>query len=240
MQQMSVLENRSCPMPPREGIDLQARVRLLRDSRLFGSLSVADQTSLALAMTERVVACGATVFRQHDIAGALFAVMAGQVRIMLGSADGRGHVLRSLGQGEFFGEIAVLEGARHNADALAVTKCRLLLLDRKRLVKLLEAQPGVALNLIGLLCDRLRLTSDHVEGLLFQSLESRLSNALLERVAGRKSASVNITQAELGELTGVTRESVNKKLRAWQVAGLVSLQPGRVVVLDQARLAAMR
>ena len=75
----------------------------------------------------------------------------------------------------------------------------------------------MALNLIGLLCDRLRLTSDHVEGLLFQSLESRLSNALLERVAGRKSASVNITQAELGELTGVTRES--REQEATRLAG---------------------
>jgi len=240
MHQAAVFQSISGTVPPRCGIDLHARLRLLADSQLFRGMAMPDQMSLALAMEDRSMRSGADIFRQGDEAAALFAVMAGQVRIVLGSADGRGHVLRCLGTGEFFGEIAVLEGARHDADALAVTNCRLLMLDRKRLVELLEQKPCLAMNLITMLGDRLRATSGQVEGLLFQSLDRRLANVLLQHLAGRKAASVNITQAELGEMTGVTRETVNKKMRAWQEAGLVSLQPGRVEVLDLVRLRAVR
>jgi CRP-like cAMP-binding protein len=238
MQQLAVSQSTPCATPSRCGIDLAARLRLIADSHLFRGMAMSDQVSLALAMDERRVRSGANIFRQGDEATALFAVMAGQVRIVLGSADGRGHVLRCLGTREFFGEIAVLEGAQHGADALAVTNCQLLMLDRRRLVDLLERQPRVAMNLIAMLGDRLRATSGQVEGLLFQSLDSRLADVLLQLLAGRKTASVNITQAELGEMTGVTRETINKKLRAWQAAGMVSLQPGRVVVLDPVRLRA--
>jgi len=240
MQQISVFQGSLMPMPSRYGIDLQARLRLLAESQLFRGMARSDQMSLALAMDERVVSQGADIFRQGDDAATLFAVMAGQVRIVLGIADGRGHVLRCVGTGEVFGEIAVLDGARHSADALAVTNCRLLLIDRRRLLEVLEQQPCVAMNLIAMLGDRLRVTSGHVEGLLFHSLDARLASVLLDHLSGRKSASVNLTQAELGEMTGVARETVNKKLRAWQAAGLVALQPGRVVVLDLARLHALR
>jgi CRP/FNR family cyclic AMP-dependent transcriptional regulator len=237
MQHHAIHHGLTCPPPAGMGIDLPARLRLLGGSRLFGSLSLTDQMALAVAMDERLVARGADIFRQGEAATLLFAVMAGQVRIVLGSADGRGHVLRCVGQGEFFGESAVREAACHTADAVAVTKCRLLLLDRRRLMPLLETRPVVAMNLIALLCDRLHVASNHMEGLLFRSLEARLAHVLIERVAGRRW--VDITQAELGDLTGATRESVNKKLRAWQAAGWVALQPGRVVVLDLAGLRAI-
>jgi CRP/FNR family cyclic AMP-dependent transcriptional regulator len=240
MQQFTVFQSTTMPRPARYGIDLAARLRLLADSALFRGMAMPDRMCLGLAMDERVICKGADIFRQGDEAATLFVVMAGQVRIVLGSADGRGHVLRCVGTSEVFGETAVLEGARHSADAIAVTTCRLLLIDRRRLLAVLEQQPCVAMNLIAMLGDRLRVASCHVEGLLFHSLDARLASVLLDHLSGRKSASVNLTQAELGEMTGVARETVNKKLRAWQAAGLVSLQPGRVVLLDLARLQAVR
>ena len=215
---------------------LQTRLRILSGSRLFGDLPVDVLGVLALAMKRRQAMPAEAIFLQSDEGSAMFAVLSGQVRIVIGGTDGREHVLRVLGPGEMFGEIAMLDGRPRSADAIAVTRCQLLLLERRSLLTLIASQPALAIGLIGILCDRLRDTTAQVEGLLFHTLSERLASALLSLRKGETSASINVTQTELSHLIGVTRESVNKKLRAWQAAGLVELQPGRVRIMDADRL----
>jgi CRP-like cAMP-binding protein len=198
---------------------------------MFSSLSPGSLEALAAAMSERQAECGEEIFHQGDPGTALFAVASGEVRVVVGGDDGRDHVLRIAGPGEVFGEISVLDGRPRSADAIAATRCRLLVLERRHLLALMEREPGVALSLIGVLSEKLRATSAQLESLLFHSLSKRLATVLLDLLCNRRGSAIDITQTELGRLTGVTRESVNKKLRAWQAAGFVSLQPGRVVVL---------
>jgi len=216
--------------------DLRPRLRLLAASRLFAALPESCLHAIAGAMTERIAECGEAIFLQSDPGSALFAVIAGQVRILVGGADGREHVLRLAGPGDIFGEIAVLDSQPRSADAIAATNCRLLVLERRRLLALLEQQPAIAINLLAVLCDRLRATSAQVEGLLFHSLPKRLAMVLLDLLGARKGNAIDITQTELGQMTGATREWVNKKLRAWQAAGLVCLQPGRIIILQPTML----
>jgi CRP-like cAMP-binding protein len=191
---------------------------------------------LALGMKQRQACPTEAIFLRADEASALFAILVGQVQIVIGSTDGREHVLRILGPGEMFGEIGVLDGRPRSADAIAITRCRLLLLERRNLLELVMSQPAVAIGLIGILCERLRDTTTRVEGLIFHTLSERLASALLSLGKGKAFALVNVTQTELGHMTGVTRESVNKKLREWQAAGLVALQAGRVRIMDSDRL----
>ena len=209
----------------------ESRLRALRASRFFAALPQGALETLAAQMIERQCDAGREIFAQSDEGSAMFAVLAGQVRLVVGGADGREHVLRMVGPGDVFGEIAVLDGLARTADAVAATRCRLLVLERRRLLAMLADCPDLAINLISVLCERLRATSAQVEGLLFHSLSKRLADVLLDLCAARGGTTIDITQTELGQLTGVTRESINKKLRAWQAAGLVSLQPGRIVVL---------
>jgi CRP-like cAMP-binding protein len=192
--------------------------------------------TLALGMKQRQACPTEAIFLRADEASALFAILVGQVQIVIGSTDGREHVLRILGPGEMFGEIGVLDGRPRSADAIAITRCRLLLLERRNLLELVMSQPAVAIGLIGILCERLRDTTTRVEGLIFHTLSERLASALLSLGKGKAFAVVNVTQTELGHMTGVTRESVNKKLREWQAAGLVALQAGRVRIMDSDRL----
>ncbi len=218
------------------GIDRRMRTRLLAHSAMFPALPGEALDALAAAMTEQALAPGTTIFRQDDAGTTLFAVLAGQVRIVTVADDGRERVLRQVGPGEMFGEIAALDGRGRSADAIAATRCRLLLLERRRLLTLIAQHPGLATSLLAVLCERLRATSAQVEGLWFQSLSQRLAATLLELRRRRLGSAIDITQSELAQLTGVTRESVNKKLRAWQAAELVTLRPGRIVVPDERRL----
>jgi CRP/FNR family transcriptional regulator, cyclic AMP receptor protein len=111
-----------------------------------------------------------------------------------------------------------------------------LLLERRSFLALIASHPAAALRLVEILCERLRDTTAQIEGLLFHSLSERLAAALLDLNRGKPSMSINVTQTQLGQLTGVTRESVNKKLRAWQADGLVELQPGCVRIVHAEEL----
>jgi CRP/FNR family cyclic AMP-dependent transcriptional regulator len=221
---------------PERADTLQTRLHLLRGSHLFAGMPADALQTLALGMKQRQACPTEAIFLRADEASALFAILVGQVQIVIGSTDGREHVLRILGPGEMFGEIGVLDGRPRSADAIAITRCRLLLLERRNLLELVMSQPAVAIGLIGILCERLRDTTTRVEGLIFHTLSERLASALLSLGKGKAFALVNVTQTELGHMTGVTRESVNKKLREWQAAGLVALQAGRVRIMDSDRL----
>jgi CRP/FNR family cyclic AMP-dependent transcriptional regulator len=221
---------------PERADTLQTRLHLLRGSHLFAGMPADALQTLALGMKQRQACPTEAIFLRADEASALFAILVGQVRIVIGSADGREHVLRVLGPGEMFGEIGVLDGRPRSADAIAITRCRLLLLERRNLLELVMSQPAVAIGLIEILCERLRDTTTRVEGLIFHTLSERLASALLSLGKGKAFALVNVTQTELGHMTGVTRESVNKKLREWQSSGLVALQAGRVRIMDSDRL----
>jgi CRP/FNR family transcriptional regulator, cyclic AMP receptor protein len=215
---------------------LRTRLQMLGSSRLFAGLPSDALETLALGMKQRQAASGEIIFARSDEGTTLFGILTGQVRIAIGGADGREQVLRMLGPGEMFGEISVLDGRPRSADAAAVTKCRLLLLERRSLLALIASHPAAALRLVEILCERLRDTTVQIEGLLFHSLSERLAGALLDLKRGNPSMSINVTQTQLGQLTGVTRESVNKKLRAWQADGLVELQPGRVRIVHAEEL----
>jgi len=211
---------------------------------MFGNLPAGDIDMLAgYARIERFRK-GATIFHKGDPGVGLMAVLSGQVKISVPSAEGKEAVLNIIRAGQVFGEIALLDGQSRTADAVAMTDCDLLVLDRREFVPLLRANPDLALRIMELLCARLRRTSEQVEDVMFLHLEGRLAKALLrlsedQGDAGAPSAKVAITQRELGQMIGMSRESTNKQLQDWQRQGWVRLIKGGVELLDRAALEAM-
>jgi CRP-like cAMP-binding protein len=209
---------------------------------LFGALASRDIDHLAgYARVERFRK-GATIFHKGDPGAGLMAVLAGEVKISVPSPEGKEAVLNLIPAGSVFGEIALLDGQPRTADAVAMTDCDLLVLDRREFVPLLRANPDLALRLMALLCGRLRRTSEQVEDVMFLDLGGRLAKALLRlaREQGRGGASapqVRITQRELGQMIGMSRESTNKALRDWQRRGWVRLVKGGVAIADEAAVA---
>jgi len=209
---------------------------------LFGSLPASDVERLvAYARVERFRRGGA-IFHKGDEGTGLMAVLAGQVKISVPSVDGKEAVLNVIQAGSVFGEIALLDGRPRTADAVAMTDCDLLVLDRREFVPMLRDHPELALRLLELLCARLRRTSEQVEDVMFLDLEARLAKALLRLAdeqgrVGMPAATVRITQRELGQIIGMSRESTNKALREWQRRAWVRLVKGGVELRDRKALA---
>ncbi|MBV8919902.1 Crp/Fnr family transcriptional regulator, partial [Bradyrhizobium sp.] len=179
---------------------------------------------------------GAAIFSKGDAGNNLFAVISGTVKISVSSPDGRNAILNLIGPGEVFGEVAVLDGKARTTDGTANTNCEIFVIDRREFLPFVRSQPALAMKFIELLCARVRWTSDQVEQVILQDLPGRLASALLGLTERRKldptSRTIAITQQEISEMVGMTRESINKQLRAWATRNWVRLEHGAIVVLE--------
>ena len=206
---------------------------------LLAPLPAAELEALARLARERMAANGEWLFRRGDPGDYLLVVLAGELRVSVSGVDGREQILRTLGPGDVVGEIALLDGRPRSADAVAVTRVRLLVVDRRSVLNEIAHNGEFALALMRLLCNRLRATSSALEAMLFHDSGTRLAAALLQLSGGREGARVDLTQSQLGEIVGAARETVNKKLRSWEKEGVVTLSPGRIIVELLAKLTAL-
>ena len=209
---------------------------VLRQHPMFRDLEPEALDQLCHYAKHTVPKRGATIFAKDDPGNSLYAVISGAVKISISSPDGRNAILNLIGPGELFGEIAVLDGQTRSADATANTNCEIFVIDRRDFLPFVRSQPTLAMKFIYVLCARLRWTSEQVEQVILQDLPGRLASALLglteKRNPDPESRTIAITQQEISEMVGMTRESINKQLRAWALRNLVRLEHGAIVVLD--------
>ena len=128
-------------------------------------------------------------------------------------------------------------GGERTADATANSDCEIFVIDRREFIPFVRSQPALAMKFIELLCARLRWTSEQVEQVILQDLPGRLASALIRltekhqpRAGGR---TITVTQQEISEMVGMSRESINKQLRAWEARNWVRLEHGAIVVLER-------
>jgi CRP/FNR family transcriptional regulator, cyclic AMP receptor protein len=231
-------------MPPdvtsKPRVNSSDKLLVLRQHPLFRDLNPAAFDQLCRYCKTRAFKKGTVIFSKGDPGNSLFAVVRGTVRIGVSSAEGREAVFNIIGPGEIFGEIALLDGRERTADAFATTDSELLAIDRREFIPFVQSQTILAMKLIELLCTRLRWISEHVEQIVLPSLPGRLAKALIrlaekeDKTPGAKKLSV--TQLELGHMVGMSRESINKQLRAWTTRKLVRLERGSVVMLNKEAL----
>jgi CRP/FNR family cyclic AMP-dependent transcriptional regulator len=231
-------KSKGAAMPETVGISKGGSVdkrKMLENHPLFFGLPSELIERLSSYAALKNVRRGVTIFAKGDGGTSLFAVCKGSVKITSPSADGKDALFNLVTEGEIFGEIALLDGRPRTADAVAVTDCQLMIIDRSDFLPLVHSQPELAIKIIDVLCARLRHTSEQVEDVIFLDLPGRLAKALLRlaQAAARPTSEdrLRITQKEIGEMIGISRESTNKQLREWQAKKWISLERGSVSIL---------
>jgi CRP/FNR family transcriptional regulator, cyclic AMP receptor protein len=216
---------------------------LLVGSPLFAQLGAADLERLGGLFRRRRYRAGEPVFREGDPGTALYVIETGEVKILLGGAEGKEVVLSLLTPGEFFGELALLDGEPRSADAVTTVASELLVLPRDEFLRFLREVPAVAINMLAALSRRFRRTDRLVHDAAFSDVHTRMTRVLLELAetrgtpeGGGIAIESHLTQSDLANMIGATRESVNKCLRAYAADGLVRHERGRLVLLDVDRL----
>jgi CRP/FNR family transcriptional regulator, cyclic AMP receptor protein len=220
-----------------------SKLAVLRKHPIFCDLDPEALDQLCRYVKHTTLKRGATIFSKGDPGNSLFAVISGTVKMSVSSAEGRSAIFNLIGAGEIFGEIALLDGLARTADATANTNCEVFVIDRREFLPFVRSQPALAMKFIELLCMRLRWTSDQVEQVILQDLPGRLASALIRLTEKHKlepaGRTIAITQQEISEMVGMTRESINKQLRVWAARNWVRLEHGAIVVLDAEPLQAL-
>jgi CRP-like cAMP-binding protein len=228
------------PAQTRPSARIADKLLLLREHPLFRELPAPVIEHLGAYMRTRKAPRGTAIFAKGDPGTGLLGVLAGSVRISVASADGRDVVLNIIQKGEIFGEIALLDGHPRTADATAVSDCELVTIERREFVQFLRNKPEVLLKLVEILCARLRRTSEQVQDVTFLNLPTRLAKAVLRMIAADNSSvggkKVAITQREISQIIGRSRESTNKQLREWEKRGWIRLERGGITVLAPNKL----
>ncbi len=221
---------------------VEAARRLLEQCSLFQPLTAEERQRMFAYAHARRYAAGETIFLKGSPGQGMMAVVSGEVRISAPSADGKEIILATIHSGEVFGELALLDGKERTADAVALSPCEIVTLDRRDILPLLRQQPELCLKLLEVVCERLRRTDALVEEILFFNIPKRLAKALL-RAAGRRISPsktaqlhVRLSQRDLGAMIGGTRESVNRCLADWQRQGVIRIDDGVIVIADPAAL----
>jgi CRP/FNR family transcriptional regulator len=177
---------------------------------------------------------GQQILLEGEEAPGLFFVLRGRVRLSRTAPDGREQVLAMIGPGEQFNAVPLFDGEPNPASARAMSPVTCLLLPREDLLALIRRYPDLALATLSAMAGQLRELVGLVEDLAFRSVRARLARQLLAEAAG---GAAELTHQELAERTATVREIAGRALRRLAEEGLVRLERGRVIVLDQEGLA---
>jgi CRP-like cAMP-binding protein len=181
---------------------------------------------------------GEVLFSQGDPADAFFVVERGEIEVSVLSPDGRKLALDIVVPGELLGEIGLFGGIR-TASATAHGEVVLRRMRRADVLAQMRTHPDLALELIEILCDRLRVVSRKLEERAFLPVAARLANRLLylgDKVATARDGAIPATQAELADFVGATREAIAKTLAEWRLQGWIAVSRGSVRVVDRQAL----
>ena len=216
---------------------------VLSRTPLFEALDEGGASALRAEMHRADIARGERLFGEGDVGDKLYVVLDGKIKLTRTAADGRENLLSVIGPGEMFGELSLFDPRPRTQTATALTDARLAALDHQALRDWVTDRPDMALHLLRGLAQRLRRTNEVMTDLVFTDVPGRVAKALLD-LADRfglqrpDGLQVNhdLTQEELAQLVGASRETVNKALADFVGRGWIQLAAKSVLLVDPERL----
>ncbi|TRZ74579.1 MAG: Crp/Fnr family transcriptional regulator [Deltaproteobacteria bacterium] len=213
-------------------------IYVLKKIPLFASLPYADQENLVSLIRRKAIRKGELLFRQGDEGTALYIILEGRIKISVSRRTDT-VTLAILGQGEFLGEMALLDDLPRSADAMALEDSQLYALSRKDFLSFLKNNENAVHAVLTALSLRLRKTDNLLAEMCFLNLSVRLVNRLVELAeplavneTKPQVCTIKISQQELGDILGVSRESINKELKILRSKGYVSTSRNSILIHD--------
>jgi CRP-like cAMP-binding protein len=217
---------------------------VLARAGLFQGVAPEAREALASALQYGDYTRGESVFTEGEQGDTLFIVLTGKVKVGRRAADGRENMLSVMGPSDMFGELSLFDPGPRTATATVLTDARLASLAHAALRPWLNDRPEIAEQLLRVLARRLRRTNDALADLIFTDVPGRVAKALLElaeRFGTQEGEGVRVhhdlTQEELAQLVGASRETVNKALADFASRGWMRVDSRAVTILDADRLA---
>ena len=187
---------------------------------------------------------GHVIFHEGEPGDRLYIILSGKVKVGRRSPDGRENLLTIMGPSDMFGELSIFDPGPRTSSATTITEVRAVSMDREALRAWIADRPEIAEQLLRVLARRLRRTNNNLADLIFTDVPGRVAKALLElaeRFGTQEGDGVRVhhdlTQEELAQLVGASRETVNKALADFASRGWMRVDSRAVTILDAERLA---
>ncbi len=219
------------------------RSRLLAEIYIFAGIGDAELDMLAARTVRKRLAIREELFHKGDESDEAYAILHGKLKASATSGDGREITFSISKEGEIVGEVAMLAGGRRTATVTALTPAEVLVIRRRDLLDVIRRQPEIAIHCMAALASRLAHVSEVMAATLFLNLPHRLARLLVtladeygvDEPEGTR-IDLRLSQTELGNLVGATREAVNKQMRAFEQNGALVNRDGSVWIVDRAPL----
>jgi CRP/FNR family cyclic AMP-dependent transcriptional regulator len=210
---------------------------------LFARLAPEQLDALAATTTARRLASREELCHKGDPATQVYVLAAGRLKVTAASSEGDEVVLNLLDAGEVIGELPLLIGGERTATVVALEPSELVVLERREFLRFLREHPEAAIELLTVLAERVVRLSEGIEDSVLLPVPARIAKKLLaladafgdERDEGVR-VGLRLSQSELANLVGTTRETVNKQIRAWGEEGIVSMSGGSITIHRRAAL----
>jgi CRP/FNR family transcriptional regulator, cyclic AMP receptor protein len=218
--------------------DVEAFRRSLPEDSLLKSLDTADLEGLLRYAVRKNFERGETLCEQGAPGDSLMIVLSGAVNVCIYCGLGKEILLDRLGPGGVIGEIALFDGEPRAASVVACEPSLVLSIQRRDVMPFLAQHADVALRIVQALCRKLRRTNALLEDHASLAMAPKLARGLLRLCAGQQAqgeagGEIRISQSDLGNYVGLSRENVNRQLRQWVESGIVDLGRGRIRVTDR-------
>jgi CRP/FNR family cyclic AMP-dependent transcriptional regulator len=217
---------------------------VLRNAGLFQGVAPEDVEALGNQFEVIEAPRGTTLFQEGEPGDSLYIVLEGKVKLGRRSSDGRENLVAVMGPADQFGELSLFDPGPRTATAVVVTDARLARLPKQALQTWVQERPQIAIQLLHVIARRLRRTNTMLADLIFVDVPGRVAKQLLLLAqkfgsvdSGQLRVTHDLTQEELAQLVGASRETVNKALADFASRGWLRLEGKSVVILDRERLA---
>jgi CRP-like cAMP-binding protein len=218
-------------------------ISAIGDTPLFAAIDPQERADLLASTTRQHLQRGEVLFRQGDVGETFYVIGTGKMKVGYTSTDGRESLIAILGPGEMIGELTLFDPGPRTATAVAVSDVELSVLSHSQLTTWLDTHPALATHLLAALARRLRRTNEVVADLVFYDVPGRVARMLLD--LGERFGTVEpkgvyvrheLTQEELAQLVGASRETVNKALSGFAQRGWIRHEGRAVTLVDCDRL----
>lgn len=212
--------------------DLTSPLNLLKTSQWLNQLPTKAAHELIKLGKVRRLQKNQQVQAKGDTTSTLFCVLIGEVRVSASTYNGGEIILTRMLPGQWFGEIALLDGGPRTHDVFTMCDTQLIALPGKQVMELCQREPQVYQALVKLLCEHCRKAFGAMDELLAYTPEQRLAMRLLQRLSETNNSQIKINQQEMGALVGISRQSTNKILKTWQEKGWIERIYGGISIVN--------
>ncbi len=221
-------------------------IDVLKRIPLFSELSDKELEKVSQVATRQKYHKDNLILIEEEVGSTMFIILSGRVKISRISDDGREVILSILNDGDFFGEMSLLDGQTRSANVTAIEESELLVIRREEFLQLLHDFPQIAINLLKELAQRIRKSDEHIKSLSLQDATGRVASTLL-RIAedsgvfrkGQVEISELPLQQDLANMAGTSRETISRVIKSLCNSGYLKKEGGKIIILDYERFKTM-